>query len=388
MNWLQVKFNPKRVYGLDILRAIAILFVVYSHNIHFLHKIWPSRYIGMFVLDGVSMFFVLSGFLIGRILIDTFEKEKVTFPVLLNFWIRRWFRTLPNYFLILTILFVFQGLILERTTLSVAWKYYLFIQNFSVVHPVFFQEAWSLSVEEWFYIIVPVLLFVFAKLKLKPKVLFLLTITLLIAFTIYVRYDRFLTLDCLNPKCWDIHFRKQVITRLDSLMFGVLGAWLSYYYFSIWVKYKKTLFIIGSLTLIAQKTLPYFWTDLRWSHNLYYSVFTFSIGAVATLFMIPFLGSIKKGSGRVYRAVTVISLISYSMYLINLTLVHDCFITGLKILFPSPDVWYFHAFYYVLSWSTTIVGSILIYKFFELPVTGFREKFNTQKIKKWLKSLS
>jgi len=91
------------VYGLDVFRAVAILIVLYAHG-----KLLSGdafSFIPDFPLvDGVELFFVLSGFLIGTILISTIEKEQ-RFDVksLFNFWKRRWFRTLPTYYFILII---------------------------------------------------------------------------------------------------------------------------------------------------------------------------------------------------------------------------------------------------------------------------------------------
>ena len=62
--------HPGRIYGLDVIRAFAILAVVYSHSLVFLPE--SIRGIaGLFDYDGVSVFFVLSGFLIGGILITS-----------------------------------------------------------------------------------------------------------------------------------------------------------------------------------------------------------------------------------------------------------------------------------------------------------------------------
>ena len=99
-NILKIELNPERIYGLDILRAFAILFVVAGHGEVLLPRQLKSIN-DFFVFDGVSIFFVLSGFLIGGILIKILEKNQITINLLFEFWIRRWFRTLPNYFLIL-----------------------------------------------------------------------------------------------------------------------------------------------------------------------------------------------------------------------------------------------------------------------------------------------
>src|SRR6185437_6603625 len=91
-----------RIYGLDLLRAYAILAVVASHGQSFLQPDNILRKaIGRLYTDGVSVFFVLSGFLIGSILLKTINEQEFNSKKLLHFWIRRWFRTLPTYFLFL-----------------------------------------------------------------------------------------------------------------------------------------------------------------------------------------------------------------------------------------------------------------------------------------------
>jgi peptidoglycan/LPS O-acetylase OafA/YrhL len=52
---------------------------------------------------------------------------------------------------------------------------------------------------------------------------------------------------------WDLFFRKQVSTRLDSIMYGVVGAFIQYYYQEKWLKYKKELLIIGIALLLLSK---------------------------------------------------------------------------------------------------------------------------------------
>src|SRR5689334_3382371 len=96
-NVLKLEIDEKRVYGLDILRAAAILFVVILHGKNVLPHAGRD-FLQLFVFDGVTIFFVLSGFLIGGVLIKILEKQTATFKTLLNFWQRRWFRTLPNYY--------------------------------------------------------------------------------------------------------------------------------------------------------------------------------------------------------------------------------------------------------------------------------------------------
>ncbi|HEX7914772.1 acyltransferase family protein, partial [Rudaea sp.] len=89
--------DSARRFGLDAWRALAILLVLVGHaSFWFLPltrelDVWYSL-----AFLGVELFFVLSGFLIGGILIDKFRSGSFH---LRQFWIRRWLRTLPNYFL-------------------------------------------------------------------------------------------------------------------------------------------------------------------------------------------------------------------------------------------------------------------------------------------------
>lgn len=76
-----------RNFGLDILRATAILLVVFAHY-------FASTPLEAGGLPGVEIFFVLSGFLIGNILIRSFQNQGPTAGTLRVFWLKRWFRTL------------------------------------------------------------------------------------------------------------------------------------------------------------------------------------------------------------------------------------------------------------------------------------------------------
>ncbi|MEI7616870.1 MAG: acyltransferase [Actinomycetota bacterium] len=146
-----------RILGLDILRAVAILLVIYGHGALFVpQKFIPYYKLPFPAIDGVSIFFVLSGYLIGKILFKIIQNSELKPKDLLNFWIRRWFRTLPNYFLILGILLAIPLLKSGIIAHDFNWKYLLFLQNFSGPHPNFFPEAWSLCIEEWFYLLFPI----------------------------------------------------------------------------------------------------------------------------------------------------------------------------------------------------------------------------------------
>lgn len=167
--------------------------------------------------DGVSIFFVLSGFLIGTILIKTLNKEGVSGKTLFDFWQRRWGRTLPAYYLILFIHFVLQHFIYKHISGSSIFPFLVFLQNFAYpfTKPMF-GESWSLAVEEYFYLTAPVLIvlgIIYGKLSVKKSLL--ITACIVITATTGFRYYRYLIDPIQTAESLDVIFRKQVITRLD-----------------------------------------------------------------------------------------------------------------------------------------------------------------------------
>ena len=90
-----------RVFGLDLVRFVAVSLVLAAHAADAFFPVCQSpRTLETLGVCGVELFFVLSGFLIGGIIIDTLARDP---RWLANFWLRRWMRTLPSYFLFLVV---------------------------------------------------------------------------------------------------------------------------------------------------------------------------------------------------------------------------------------------------------------------------------------------
>jgi peptidoglycan/LPS O-acetylase OafA/YrhL len=368
----KLDIDRNRIFGLDILRALAILFVVTGHG----SSLLPDNLNAIsdyFVFDGVSIFFVLSGFLIGGILIKLIDKNDFNFPVLKTFWIRRWFRTLPSYFLILISLCIIHLYLDEKFTLISVYRYFLFSQNIFTDHPSwFFPEAWSLSVEEWFYLIFPLLLFFTFLLKIPHKKSLLYLALFIILFSTTFRFYRFLNVDITTIDEWGLLFRKQVITRLDSLMFGVVGAYISFYHNSLWNKFKTQLIIIGISIFISWK---YILPNFTAFDGIYSCVFKFTLISIGTLCMLPYLSNVKTGNGFLYKIITYISLISYSMYLLNLSIVQFLIIRKIPWNYITENDCIVVLSNYFGYWLLVIGLSILMYKYFEIPMTALRDRF-------------
>jgi peptidoglycan/LPS O-acetylase OafA/YrhL len=146
-----------RVFGLDLLRAAAIMMVICAHGFVVLYPHFgePLGIFGHGGFYGVELFFVLSGFLIGQILIragaDLARAGNVVF-----FYVRRWFRTLPLFFLFLIVNVVFERMFRAHAVgAAEALTHGFFLRNFSAFQMTFFPESWSLAIEEWFYLLFP-----------------------------------------------------------------------------------------------------------------------------------------------------------------------------------------------------------------------------------------
>ena len=166
----------RRLPGLDGLRGIAVLAVIIYHAD-------VSLLVGGFL--GVDVFFVLSGFLITSILIDELIRTDQVDRA--QFYIRRIRRLMPALFLVLFFSVLVSGLfVLDAAyqvrrdlpwamTFVLNWSYLFFEQSYfvNISRPPLLQHLWSLSVEEQFYVIWPILLIGLYKIKIgkiSPRV--------------------------------------------------------------------------------------------------------------------------------------------------------------------------------------------------------------------------
>jgi len=153
-----------RLPGLDLLRAIAIAWVMAYHASSFglvSRDIWIVKFGWM----GVDLFFVLSGFLIAGQLLRPWANGRA--PNYSRFFARRLLRTLPAYLVVLAFCFLFP-VVRERPEIQPLWRFLTFTQNFGYVPdpPKAFSHAWSLCVEEQFYLAFPAIV---AILALRPR---------------------------------------------------------------------------------------------------------------------------------------------------------------------------------------------------------------------------
>lgn len=150
---------------LDTLRGIAVALVVCFHSFGFLYGLRGLSGIPKFLVAltlpgwiGVNLFFVLSGFLITGILLDTKKRE----DYYRRFYLRRALRILPLYYAVLVFLMVLArtGLVERRVSWSFLALSFVYLANVTTLLgvPMQYGVLWSLAVEEHFYLLWPALL--------------------------------------------------------------------------------------------------------------------------------------------------------------------------------------------------------------------------------------
>jgi peptidoglycan/LPS O-acetylase OafA/YrhL len=204
------------VFGLDLVRAFAVALVLVAHGSYLLEPLLKAPHtFEVLAVVGVELFFVLSGWLVGGIIIDTVTRDG---RWLANFWLRRWMRTLPNYFLFLALnVLLFRGLYHRWPSFA---PFLAFAQGLYWPHPQFFNEAWSLAIEEVFYLLAPLVAMALLPLaKSRGRVLAMLVVAVVAIGLFRVQY-----VVARNAE-WDMGVRKVALIRLDCIVYGVIAGY-------------------------------------------------------------------------------------------------------------------------------------------------------------------
>jgi peptidoglycan/LPS O-acetylase OafA/YrhL len=223
--FFQLELLDNRYPVLHGLRVVAILSVIQYHLTWILHNEAGVTLDREFVRTslslffGMDLFFILSGFLIGSILLHSLKttgRQNVQ-----RFYLRRVLRTFPSYYVVLFGLVGLFGLNAEQRSHLVYEVFYL--TNFVTLqrNDVVMSWGWSLAFEEQFYLSVPLLFFLLSKLRTDQQRLGLLAILwcvpLVIRLFLFFRQD-WTELDLYRR----LYFRTD--TRFDTIVVGIMLA--------------------------------------------------------------------------------------------------------------------------------------------------------------------
>ncbi len=376
---------PQRNFGLDLLRSVAILLVLANHAylVFFFnlgHTLGHIDFVAsILTFFSIEWLFVLSGFLIGAMIIRSFESDGTWWTRAKSFWFRRWFRTFPNYFLFLLVNMLLVALHVSGGQFTVGHAF--FSQN--LLHkedlPLFFPEAFSLAIDEWFYFVLPLLVGIVGwRARLGLRTTFLLSTAVLIFIPTVARTLASPPTGATGPEVffdWDMRFRRVTLMHIDATGWGVLGAATSRWFPNFWqTNAKRT--AAGGLLLMASGMASiqhlYFGdalpdTAARLSNGL-----NLAFIAGGTFLALPAIASMRGRGGALGQVVDRLSAYSYSIYLVHLPLLY-------LLVFSIPEAERAsvpHLALLTVFWfAITVALSALLYHSFEKPVSDLRERF-------------
>jgi len=225
--------TTQRVYGLDTLRALAIVFVVLHHYVLFVSGTDTFGWVGEVGWVGVDLFFALSGYLIGNQIFAAMRSGQGF--SLRHFYARRLLRTLPNFYVVLALYFLWPWF---RNGLAAPplWKFLTFTQNINLEPGTAFSHAWSLCIEEQFYMLLPALALLIASLRHSLRWAWT---AVALAFAVGMLARGYLWQELVEGSgSSSFHYFKYIyystLCRFDELVAGVALALLKNYHAGAW----------------------------------------------------------------------------------------------------------------------------------------------------------
>lgn len=336
--------GPRHIPALDGLRALAILLVI-PHNTFMFGAIYgwliPFAWLANAGWVGVQLFFVLSGFLITRNLLDSRGSDNYYSA----FFGRRILRIFPLYFLVL-IFFLLLLPLLVHLSPNILGSYsnqlwlWLFLSNWVAPygHEVYwFPHFWSLAVEEQFYFIWP------AVIALTPTRRMVAVCTALMAAALVIRMVLLKT--GTQPEAIYMF----TVCRMDALACGALVAILAGMSGLMdFVRRHATAWLVAALVLMAAGVpLTDSYSDLNpGSLSEGQSILALGMGIVVLVMAAGSRNRIPAAVDAVLRLAPLRSVgkVSYAMYIFHLPIatgiIAPYVLPGLKRLGPGFAVWY------------------------------------------------
>jgi len=345
--------------GLNGLRALAAITVLWGHVFQDTFGKWGHIRGGGFSLidDGVTMFFVISGFLITYLLIQ--EKNKTSTVDIPKFYLRRILRIWPIYYgyilfaIVVLLILGRQGEIINGRL----WYYLFFTANIpfitaSGIWPI--VHFWSIGVEEQFYLFWPWL----AKFSKKR----LLQIAIVVyCLWLACKYGSLLV----GGKCWGYRFFS--VTRFDCMMLGAIGAILYYRKNKMFcnILFNKW---VNSVAWVLLLTSQFYCSFIPAPFRIQYMAIISLVVIMSQLRDRPFLINLETPF------FDFIGKISYGIYVIHPILIflfsrwYSMFDIGLSELTQRILI-------YVGITSITIALAWVSYQFYEKPFLRLKRKF-------------
>jgi peptidoglycan/LPS O-acetylase OafA/YrhL len=210
--------DRERQPGLDLLRALAII-VIAIHHAGIMGFPFPGR-VHRFGWIAVDLFFVLSGYLIGgQLLAPLARNQSINLG---RFFARRALRIMPAYFVILAI-YIFLPSWREYPDMNPWWKFLLSVQNIGLHGGTAFSHAWSLAVEDQFYLALPLILLLISRWRRAAIIIPCVIVLGGIVLRTFLAWQNSVE-NGVSFRGFQVWIYYPTWTRLDPLVFGVALA--------------------------------------------------------------------------------------------------------------------------------------------------------------------
>ena len=362
-----------RINGLDTLRAAAILLVLMYHYTVVVSGNSTFGLLSDIGWVGVDLFFVLSGYLIGNQIMSAIARGE-DFSLKL-FFARRLLRTLPNYYVILAIYFIFPSVLGGSNTASI-WRYLTFTQNIGLHYGETFTHSWSLCIEEQFYLILPIAALLIAGFSKSRRLgWFVLGAAIITGMVVrgwsWLDYGR----NLISPADFSAHIYYSSFARFDELLPGVAIAMLKNFHADAYTKLLRkgnVLLVCGSLAaiVVGYLFLHYYRID---GYGYGFAMTTFGFPLLAASFATLTVAALDKSSllNRVrIPGADKLALWSYAIYLAHKP-IYMAAIAPLSRLQIDTDA----PLGVAIIVAAGMAGGWLLYRLVESPFMALRDRF-------------
>lgn len=336
--------------GLDSFRGIGILWIICCHyfsNNPFFRFGWVS----------LEFFFVLSGFLITKVLLNS-SKENHFFS---RFYIRRMLRIFPIYFLFILTFFAVIFLFSKPNHFNFLKQnfffYLIYVQNFLFIFKGlepenFLNHLWSLAMEEQFYFLWPFAIFFIRKtINLKKLLWFIIVFSFVLRIIVWWYWgEGFEVYHC------------NTFTRIDTIAFGcLLGCGFSYKNINFKI---RTLIILACIFVFILGFILF--KDPFITNPMFCTLGYTSFSILSIFFLEYFIAEKNKFRFlKTNRPINYLGQISYSMYLFHIPL----------FMYISPKTGFSQTINGLLCLLITFLLASLSYRFYEVKFLNMKKKF-------------
>lgn len=371
--------DSKEIQQLNGIRAISMLIIILCHiwvvGVVIFSDSLKNSYLGHFMenlVSGVDLFFLLSGFLIYKILYTEYSASReIDFK---RFYTKRGFRIFPIYYFFLTITFFVARLtvfaIEKKSPLSVSDSIlaYLIRENTNIIRfdflylsdffESFHPHTWSLSVEEQFYLIFPFLaifLLRFDRTKRIYLLLFAYFLPMLIRLILYFQIIQ----------SSNLFFAKSIFTRFDSIIVGII----LFETYSIFIEDNKKVIPYRNIILPSSFLLLFLIHTLSYGDNIFSKVFYLNTLHIGFYLIVYFsLTTVSNWSKFLNLRIWVpLAKLSYSMYIWHILVFGAIFGKTINSAKGMDNLYWYVFSHSMKGFFLTLFISLLSYSLIEVP---------------------